>query len=169
MWFLCNNVVSTYCVSVCISCPAYGGRYIRSTIVTTQELRWAHLPVETKKLYVHLLLSDGHTREAIGEFLGTTKDAIVGFQHRHLTKLTGQGTGKKSTVQLAHLETLLAAHQEKKGRGLPAPTSPDKAVDTRVVSRKLTTDWRKQCKHSEGCAYECLPDSVSCGRPGHDT
>src|SRR3989344_2756632 len=59
----------------------------------------------------------------------------------------------------------------------PAPTPTvavalEKATRTRVVSTKLTTDWRKMCIHKDEknhqCGYIKLPGSESCGRPGHD-
>ena len=59
----------------------------------------------------------------------------------------------------------------------PAPAPPvvaakEKVAPSRVVSTKLTTDWRLQCGHKDEkghqCGYKHLPDSASCGRPGHD-
>jgi hypothetical protein len=147
-----------------------------------RELQWGKIPLDLKKEYVRLLLTDGFTRTAIGLFFGTSKNAIVGFQHTHLPKLTGKGTGSKGSVTRVILEQLLKGPAENAPRTRPAP-DPDQAVPQAAevsrkapiepsakseVSRKLTTDWRIQCKHTEGCAYMCLPDSNSCGRPGHD-
>ncbi len=59
----------------------------------------------------------------------------------------------------------------------PAPAPPivaakEKVTPSRVVSTKLTTDWRMMCIHKDEknhqCGYIKLPDSQSCGRPGHD-
>lgn len=75
--------------------------------MTMEELQWGQIPLEPKKLYVRLLLNDGYTREAIGAFFGTTKNAIVGFQHKHLPELTGQKVGTKEGVTLERLEILM--------------------------------------------------------------
>lgn len=60
---------------------------------------------------------------------------------------------------------------------VPAPTPvvvtpPEKVAPARVVSTKLTTDWRLMCDHKDDKGHQCgylrLPESNSCGRPGHD-
>ena len=50
----------------------------------------------------------------------------------------------------------------------PQPSTPPADKVPRIVSRKLAGDWRKKCGFSGRCDYEHLPDSASCGRPGHD-
>jgi hypothetical protein len=59
---------------------------------------WKSLPKEDKKGVVRSLLEAGYTRAAVGKALGTTKDAVVGYQHRYLPELTGKSEGTLETV-----------------------------------------------------------------------
>lgn len=149
------------------------------------ELRWTKIPLELKKLYVQLLLSDGFTRDAIGSFFGTSKNAVVGFQHSQLPKLTGKGVGTKDTVTTEHFEKLLDSQAEKTGKkvkektpsievepDVPAvPVQPEEP-EPPIVSRTLAATETVQCAYRDEkghrCGYEHLPDSDSCGRVGHE-
>lgn len=147
---------------------------------------------------MRVLLTDGFTREAIGTFFGTSKNAVVGFQHSQLPKLTGKKGGIKDTVTPERLETLLAEHSKKAEKKpsehtevsevaasiaeLPGAAAPEVAPAVTVVhpkpkasnvSRVLAASEASQCRHRDEsgrhCGYEHLPDSDSCGRVGHDT
>ena len=150
-----------------------------------REVRWGMIPPEQKKLYVRLLLADGYPRTAIGAFFCATKNAVVGFQHSHLPKLTGKKGGTKMGVTSARLEQLLQTRADKKNSQptIAAVEAQQNETPTAVtaiiepvpepisapeVSTKLTTDWRLECQHAGGCAYMRLPGTNSCGRPGHD-
>lgn len=129
------------------------------TTVTIGELRWARIPPEPKKLYVLLLLNDGYTREAIGAFFGTTKNAIVGFQYTHLPRLTGKAAGTKEAATLERLEELVAAHEEQEFHRLSGG-------QPRCL--KLATTEATQCEHRDPgdrmrCAREWTnPDTRRC-------
>lgn len=72
------------------------------------KLHWENLSKVFKFLYVRILREDAHTDEAIAEFLGTTKNAIVGFRHRYLHDLTGTVEATKKNVDPARFTALLA-------------------------------------------------------------
>ncbi len=70
---------------------------------------WRLLTLEDKKGVVRTLLKAGYTREAIGNALGTTKNAIVGFQHRNLPKLSGKSDGTLEVVPEELLRPLVSS------------------------------------------------------------
>lgn len=159
--------------------------------VTIAELRWGHIPLVTKKLCVRLLLKDGYTREAIGAFFGTTKNAVVGFQHTHLPKLTGKKVGTKHPVTVERLEELLTGAKRSAVPDVnpeppveqlpvpPAPPIPEPAApapkpepvpvraSVKEVRPKLAASEATQCEHEDEdhhrCAYEWSdPDTKRC-------
>lgn len=126
---------------------------------------WKSLPPEDKKGIVKTLLEGEHTCAAIGKALGTTKNAVVGYQHTKLPDLTGRTIGTKDEVPQEVLMKLL-------GEEWPPETSPEDGTlpgAERLVSRKLTANWNNKCTYSGGCDYERLPGSTTCGRPRHNT
>src|SRR3989344_439238 len=127
---------------------------------------WKSLPKEDKEGIVRELLEAGYTREAVGDALGTTKNAVVGYQHTHLPDLTGRPQGSLEEVPNELLKNLLAKvwPQEETADHVVEQSAPTKIC----VSTKLTSDWREQCGYSDGCGYKRLPGMTSCGRPGHD-
>ncbi|HTR19148.1 MAG TPA: hypothetical protein VMH91_04215 [Candidatus Paceibacterota bacterium] len=130
---------------------------------------WKSLPPEDKKGIVKSLLGAGYTREAVGTALGTTKDAVVGYQHRKLPELTGQSEGTLDFVPEDVLRDLLTKVWPVESGTSSAATEQDLTSDEpgRVVTHKLANAWN-QCKYSGGCGYERLPGMNNCGRPGHD-
>lgn len=63
-----------------------------------RNLSWSTLTPRKKTLFVDLLWSDGHTELAIANFLKTTKGAIVGHRHRHVSTVTRVSTKLKNVV-----------------------------------------------------------------------
>lgn len=128
---------------------------------------WKSLPKEDKKGVVQALLERGYTCAAIGKALGTTKNAVVGYQHSHLPALTGRSPGSLEEVPEDVLRPLLTSvwPVEITEHVRASPAEPEEGGR---VSTKLTSDWRRQCQYTGRCGYERLPDSTSCGRPGHD-
>src|SRR3989344_8557358 len=69
---------------------------------------WKSLPKKNKEGIVRELLEAGYAREAVGNALGTTKNAVVGYQHTHLPDLTGRPQGTLEEVPNELFKKLLA-------------------------------------------------------------
>jgi hypothetical protein len=95
------------------------------------KLDWESLSPERKDLYITLLWKDGHTDQAIADFLHASKGKIVGHRHRHLPSLKFRSAEStvKSEVDPERLRDLLDLDQmeEMRARGVEVsgPVSHD--------------------------------------------
>ena len=98
---------------------------------------WETLPKEDLKRIVRSLLQARYSREAVGAALGTTKNAIVGYQHRHLSDLTGVAAGITQGVPDDILASLLAAGTAQKE--LPESITEGAGPESKSCEWPLTT------------------------------
>ena len=133
----------------------------------SKEPLWKRLAKNEKVRIVDWLLEHDYTCGAVGDALGSTKNAVVGYQHTNLPKLSGRPPGSKAVVPAEILMGLLPVAMAPVKK---MPASPNRSVlkTSEIVTKKLAADYHRQCQHSDGCAYERLPNSSSCGRDGHD-
>lgn len=131
---------------------------------------WKSLPKEDKKGVVRALLEAGYTREAIGTALGTTKNAVVGFQHSHLSDMTGKFSGTIDDIPAELLSELLlrewplekiepTLEQPKERTPInPRPVGNHRRTTSDRVRPKIAASEATQCTHRDDkrlrCAFE---------------
>ena|GEM_PF-4762429 len=121
---------------------------------------WAKLTRDDKKLYVRVLREGGYSDEAIGNFFGTTKNAIVGFRHSQLPSLTSGPRATQNKVNRERFRDLLDLERmrELRKQGLSAlprshPPAPPKQCEWPVVGEKGGT---------HPCGEPSVPGSKLC-------
>lgn len=124
-----------------------------------KKIYWERLSRDVLRNVVRELLVREYTRGAIGDILGTTKDAIVGMQHRDLSEFTGISGTRRPVPPRVLAEVLkLVIHGEKPKT--PVTTS----LQTGSIRPKLAASEATQCEHEYGdggrCGYEALPGTA---------
>jgi hypothetical protein len=134
---------------------------------------WKSLPPEDKKGIVKCLLQEGYQCEAIGRALGTTKNAVVGYQHKYLSELTGRTPGALGVVPEGVLRELLSREwlpeetvskeiKEEPPRSTVFDNLPERIGGPPPPRYKIASNEAMRCKYSIRCEYEHLSDSDLC-------
>ncbi|OGG50156.1 hypothetical protein A2704_01275 [Candidatus Kaiserbacteria bacterium RIFCSPHIGHO2_01_FULL_54_36b] len=122
--------------------------------------QWNELTRPVQDLYLILLWKDGHTEQAIADFLGTTKGRIVRRRHSHLTSLVGPRTRArvKSSVDEERFRDLLDLHMmaeiEKSGVTLIGP----------VQGCEWPTGKARSLKKADSCGEPPVPGRRLCAK-----
>ncbi|MBI5644543.1 hypothetical protein HY970_00410 [Candidatus Kaiserbacteria bacterium] len=103
---------------------------------------WQALPPDDKEAITRTLLEAGYSCSAVGNALGTSKNAVVGFQTRKLRDLTGRPRGTLSRVPTQLLKKLRRQLWPQEGSGEIAqstePTDRKQEVPPEDIRGKLT-------------------------------
>ena len=129
---------------------------------------WSRLSQDERRLHTDWRFDAGHTNSAVMTALDLSVGTVSGIKRIWRER-------KEESVREVTDAHAPAAPKPKPPVPPPEPPVPEPQPSAppadkvpRIVSRKLAGDWRKKCGFSGRCDYEHLPDSTSCGRPGHD-